>query len=221
MGCRAEHARKQEATARQQVEQALAHAENAEKLAQEQRQLAEEQEALAEERAEKYRNLSYFNSVALADAKYREQNLRSTRKLLESCPEDLRGWEWYRLNHIMDESLITIAPSRIGFGMALSADGMRIASVVNENEIAIWDVESSAKLLTFKESGKDFAGPHPLAFNPDVTRLVSGGWNQTASGESTPIIKVWDTSNGKVLMTLAGHEGRIPVSYTHLTLPTN
>ena len=201
MGCRAERARQQEAAARKQVEQALSRAENAEEVAQTQRKIAEEQ-------AGKYRNLSYVHGVALADAKYRERNLRSTRKLLDSCPEDLRGWEWHRLNHIMDESLITIAPSQTGlFSIALGPNGKRIASVTDGKDITIWDAESGAEVLTFEESGKHFAGP--LAFNPDGTRIVSGGRHRTASRGSTPTIKVWDTSNGRELMTLDGHEGRI------------
>ncbi len=182
---RAENARKQEAAARTQAEQAQTH---------------------AEERTEKYRNLFYVHSVAMADVKYRERNLRSARKLLKSCPEDLRNWEWYRLNHIMDESLITIAPSQLGFWIALSPDGKRIASG-RMGTITIWDTESGAEVLTFEESGKHFTGP--FAFNPDGTRIVSGGWHRTDSGRSTPMIKVSDTSSGKVLMTLAGHEGRV------------
>lgn len=69
MGCRAERVREQETAARKQVEQALSCAENAEKSAQEQRKIAEEQ-------GNKFRNLSYVHGVALADAKYREHNLR-------------------------------------------------------------------------------------------------------------------------------------------------
>ena len=207
MGCRAEQAREQEAVARAeaeqardkeaalrtQVEQALVRAESAEKI--------------AEKRGGEYRNLSYLHSVALADAKYRERNLRSTRGLLESCPEDLRGWEWYRLNHVMDESLMTIAPSQIGFSVALSPDGKQIASVINDKEITIWDVESGAKVLTFKESGKHFTGP--LTYNPTGTRIVSGGWQRTSAGRATPMVRVWDRSSGELLMALAGHEGRI------------
>ena len=48
--------------------------------------------------------------LGLADVKYREGNLRNVRQLLRSCPPDLRNWEWYRLNYLLDEALLTLAP---------------------------------------------------------------------------------------------------------------
>jgi len=184
---RAEKALKKEAVARNKADQA-------EKVAQEQRELAEE-------RGEKYRHLSYVHGVALADAKYRERNIHSTRILLEACPEDLRNWEWYRLNYVLDESLITLAPSQVGvFSIAVSPNGNRIvsSSILGEY-ITIWDAESGAEILAFEGHGKGLTGP--LAFNADGKRIVSGGFDHT--------VKVWDASTGEELMTLEGHEGRV------------
>jgi hypothetical protein len=113
LGCRAEHAREQEATLRVLAEQAQA--------------AAQEQRRLAEEQAANYCNLSYIHGVALADVKYREGNLRSAQKLLESCPEELRNWEWYRLNYVLDEALTTFITPPYVLSMAVSPDGKRIA----------------------------------------------------------------------------------------------
>jgi tRNA A-37 threonylcarbamoyl transferase component Bud32 len=119
MGCRAERARQQEALAREkeaaarkQVEQALVRAENAEKA--------------ARDKSEELRRTLYVNSIQLADAKYGEGNIWRVRELLESCPEDLRGWEWYRLNHIQDQSRMTIS----GHGDSF-AGGNGIASTIS------------------------------------------------------------------------------------------
>ena len=100
MGARAEQAREKEAAARVEAEQARD--KEAALRAQVEQALirAEKAEAIAEERNEDYRRSLYVNTVQLADAKYREGNVGRVRKLLESCPEDLRGWEWDHCPHI-------------------------------------------------------------------------------------------------------------------------
>jgi len=178
MGCRAEQARKKETAARMEVEQA---------------------KTQAEERSEKYRNLFYVHSVAMADSKYRQHNVRSARKLLKSCPEDLRNWEWYRLDHVTDETSVTFGPSSNGYCfLSLSPDGRRIASgSIRTNDINVWDVESRHKILTLK-GHKLLAG---AIFSPDGKQIISGSFDKT--------IKVWDASTGDEIMTLTGHEGKI------------
>ena len=181
MGCRAEQARKQEAAARTQVEQALVRAENAEKA--------------AREKSERLRRTLYVNSIQLADAKYREANIRRVRELLESCPNDLRGWEWYRLNHIADQSRMTLRGHDDFVGsIAFSPDGKRIVSGSDDNTIKVWDAETGDELMTLrghKESVKS------VAFSPDGKRIVSGSDDKT--------IKIWDAATGVELMTLHGH----------------
>ena len=39
-----------------------------------------------------------------------------------------------------------------------------------------------------------------VAFSPDGTRLVSGGWHD-------PIVRVWDAATGKELRAYEGHSG--------------
>ena len=174
-----EQAREKEVAARTQVEQALVRAEKAEKVAQ--------------ERADKYRNLSYLHSVALADAKYREGNLRNARQLLRSCPEDLRNWEWYRLDYVLDEALITFGSDQGALAIAFSPDGKRIAT--GYVTITIWDAATGAEIRTL-EGHKAALGS--LAFSPDGERIISGSMDK--------LIKVWDANSGEELMTLEGHE---------------
>ena len=195
MGCRTERARQQEATARKQVEQALARAENAEKSAQEQRKIAEEQ-------GKKFRNLSYVHGVALADAKYREHNLRSAQQLLESCPEDLRNWEWHRLNYVMDEALITFrAPSRAR-RVAFSPDGKFLISGNTDGTLTVWDATTGTEVRTLRGHEK---GVGSLALSPDGIRIASG------SGDGT--IKIWDFNNGSELMTIRTHGGTRSIAF--------
>ncbi|MBN2314758.1 MAG: protein kinase [Sedimentisphaerales bacterium] len=192
LGCRAEQARQQETSARKQVEQALIRAEKAEEVAQEQ--------------ADKYRNLSYLHSVALADAKYREGNLRNARQLLKSCPENLRGWEWHRLNYVMDESLMTFGHGGEGaLAIAFSPDGKRIATAYVT--ITIWNATTGAEMQTLKGHK---AAVLSLAFSPDGERIISGSMDKS--------IKVWNMNSGEEIMTLEGHKAAKGVADVDLSI---
>jgi len=186
----AEQARDKEAALRVQVEQALARAEKAEKTADEQRKLAEE-------RAEDYRRSLYTKNLALAEVAHTSNDMARMRKLLELCPEDLRAWEWDRLNYILDQSFMTIQ----GYGgwggdLAVSPDGKRIASSGIGSAVKVWDTATGAELMSLEGLVVPALNPR---FSPDGKRIVSGSWDGT--------IIVWDGENTKQLMTLKGHEG--------------
>ncbi len=161
------------------------------------RTAALEERRVAEEQSEEYRRLLYVYKIALADAKYRENNLRGVRELLSDCPEDLRNWEWHRLNYLMDESVMTLGPFPHLAPFALSPDGGRIAAAVSN--ITIWDAESGAQLLAFK--GDEKWGKISLAYSPDGSRIVYGGFDK--------LVRIWDAATGHEIMTLAGHQDRI------------
>jgi len=166
------------AAARKQVEQALVRAENAEKA--------------TKEKSEELRRTLYVNSIQLADAKYREANIQRVHELLESCPNDLRGWEWYRLNHIMDQSVMTLrGHSDEVHGIAVSPDGKRIISGSADKTVKVWDSATGAELMTL-HGHNDWISS--VAFSPDGKRIISG------SGDNT--IKVWNSVTGAELMTL-------------------
>ncbi|MHC4622839.1 MAG: protein kinase domain-containing protein [Planctomycetota bacterium] len=127
MGCRAEQARQKEADARAQ---------------------AQKQQRIAEEHAEKYRRLWYVHSIALADVAYRDNKIRRVRELLDACPEDLRAWEWHRLNHVSDQASMTLRGHARGvLAVRVSPDGKRIISGGKET-VRLWDASTGAELLT-------------------------------------------------------------------------
>ncbi|MFC1761790.1 protein kinase [Planctomycetota bacterium] len=182
----AEQARDEEAALRTQVEQALVRAEKAEKAAQEQRKLAEK-------RTEDYRRSLYFNSIALGNAHYREENIDELKTQLTTCPEDLRGWEWQRLNHISDQAFMTITPHQgLLRSVCFSPDGRRIIS--GGKDIKVWDAMTGVEFMTF---GSDKDESSRISVSPDGKMIAS------ASGDNS--VKVWDTESGKELMALRGH----------------
>jgi len=186
---RAEQALEREAAARVQAEQARVRAENAERIAQEQRKLAEE-------RAEDYRRALYVNHLAMAKEAYSQKIIRRVGELLESCPADLRGWEWYRLRHIADQSSMTLhGHDGEVWSIAFSPDSKCIISCSDDDTIKVWDAATGAELMTLRGHG-DCVGS--IAFSPDGKRIVSGSDDKT--------IKIWDAATGVELMTLRGHK---------------
>jgi tRNA A-37 threonylcarbamoyl transferase component Bud32 len=181
-GCRAERARQKEAAARIQVEQALTRAEKAEKA--------------TEEKAEELRRTLYVNTIQLADAKHREGNARQVRELLDSCPEDLRGWEWDRLSYTLDLSIRTLhaSSSSIDFSAALSTDGKYIVSGGFGKTVKVWDTATGEQVLTIPEAhGGDAVTC--VAFSPDGKQIVSG--------DDLGEITLWDATSGNKIMQLA------------------
>jgi len=177
-----------QARARSRADKARNQAEQAEKV-------ADEQHKLAETKAEDLRRSMYVNSINLADSKYKEGNIDRVRELLDACPNDLRGWEWNRLNYISDQSVMTLRGHGGGVGsIALSPNGKRIASASGDNTIKVWDAATGAELMTLR-GHKEYV--LSVAFSPDGKRIVSGSWDKT--------IKVWDVGTGDELKTLRGH----------------
>jgi WD40 repeat protein/tRNA A-37 threonylcarbamoyl transferase component Bud32 len=175
---RAEQARKSESIAR-------THAEQAEKVAQQQREIAEE-------RAEEYRHSLYVHRINLADVAHREGNIGRLRKLLDACPEDLRAWEWYHLNHVSDQAAMTLLGDKDGvFDVALSPDGKRIVSAGGSGTIKIWDAGDGRELMALRRND---ATVMSVRFSPDGKRIASISRDMK--------IKVWDAQSGTEVKTL-------------------
>jgi len=164
-----------------------------------QRQIAEEETKRAKELAETQRKQLYFNHIALADISYRDGDIRRLRELLDLCPEDLRGWEWYRLNHISDQASVTLrGHSGNVAGVAVSPDGTRIVSASYDGTVKVWYAASGDELMTLRgHVGRVYS----VSFSPDCKRIVSCSSDKT--------LKVWDADSGDELMTLRGHNSRV------------
>ncbi|MHC4464198.1 MAG: hypothetical protein ACYS30_22625, partial [Planctomycetota bacterium] len=197
---RSERALEREAIAHNQTQQAKQKEEIARIRAEEAEKVAEEQRALAEEKAESYRRLSYNHGVALADAKYREADIGGVQRLLDECPQDLRNWEWQRLDYISDEALMTLhGDGWSGFEAgACSPDGRLIASGGWDATIRVWDIVRGEQLRQLRGHAEYISS---LQFSPDGRYIASGSADRT--------VRVWDVASGETVMILRGHDGEI------------
>jgi WD40 repeat protein len=161
---------------------------------------AERAEATTKTKAEELRRALYVNSIQLADARYREGNTGQVHALLDSCPEDLRGWEWNHLNYVHDESLTTFhMPRGSLYRAVLNRDDTRVVACGDdEKTIVMWDLKTGTQLQTFRGHQRFVYG---LAISPDGRRIASGGEEKT--------VRVWDVRSGAEVMALRGHRGTI------------
>jgi len=148
------------------------------------------------ERAEAYRQALYRSAVARVYAEYQIGYAGNTKSLLESCPADLRGWEWHYLRYISDEARLTIDGHDLTVtAVAFNPSGRQIASASMDKSIKIWNAETGAEMMTLL--GHSF-WVRCLSFSHDGKRIVSVSTDQT--------IKIWNTVTGKELksMSLSG-----------------
>jgi eukaryotic-like serine/threonine-protein kinase len=188
----AEQARDKEAALRAQVEQALVRVENAEKVTDEQRRLAEQ-------KAEEYRRSLYAHRITLADVAHRDGDMRRLRELLDVCPDDLRAWEWERLNHVSDQAVMTLpAGQKIVYDLGFSPDGKRFVSAGRDGTIKIWAAADGAEMMTLRGHEERVMS---ATFSPDGERIASIDTGRT--------IKIWNAQSGAELTTLKADGGRI------------
>ena len=131
---------------------------------------------MAEERAEAYRRAMYSNSLAMANEAINENSIARAQKLLNSCEQELRGWEWQRLNYTVDESTMTFQGHSDEINsVAVSPDGKRIASVSDDNTDQVIDAISQVS-----NTGKIGDGKIFVSSLEQVVRIRTGELNEDA-----------------------------------------
>jgi WD40 repeat protein/tRNA A-37 threonylcarbamoyl transferase component Bud32 len=83
------------------------------------------------------------------------------------------------------------------YGLAISADGKRLASASHDKTVKVWDTATGRELLTFKEHSDQV---HGVAFGPDGRRIASVGARDR--------LIVWDSATGKTIFSRPPHAPR-------------
>jgi len=130
-----------------------------------------ESEAAARRRAdaqsEALRRSLYFSQIGFAQAALLNNDVNRVVTLLDSCPPDLRGWEWRYLMRLRDRSDFTIPCSGAQRGEAgLSADGRRLAYLAADRSLVVCDLVTRSVIASRPAAPTGDVNVH-LAMSPD------------------------------------------------------
>lgn len=151
------------------------------------------------------RRSDYFQRIARADLELAAYNSDFATQILDSCPEDLRDWEWGYLKGQCHSELLKIdAHASEATAVQFSPDGKRLATGGYDGKVHLWELLNSKSLFTIQFPSLFI---RTILFHPDGNKIyVSGGdWTKPKSGAAG----IWDASTGKHLATLEGVKGSI------------
>ncbi|MCA9286115.1 MAG: protein kinase [Phycisphaerales bacterium] len=82
---------------------------------------ADEARRLADAESSKLRESLYSSRIGYAQAALATGDVARVRRLLDQCPEELRGWEWSFLDHASDQSMaaLPVPPGDVANGVVL------------------------------------------------------------------------------------------------------
>jgi WD40 repeat protein len=135
----------------------------------------------------------YFHHIARAYAGWREGNMVGVEQLLDDCPPDRRGWEWYYLKRLCHTDLLTLeGHTDAVHGVAYSPDGTRLASGSSDGTVRVWDAITGREALPplRGHTGEIMA----VAYSPDGKTLASAGDDRT--------VRLWDARTGQLIHIL-------------------
>jgi len=147
----------------------------------------------------------YFSHVALAYRRWLSEQYALAEAALDSCPAELRNWEWgflkrrsrgYAWRRTLDES---------GGPCIFSPDGRRIACGDGPS-LKLWDATTASCLFTVTPP-KDDQNPYSvgaIGFNPDGTRIALAT-SPTKRGADVGSATIWvvDANTGKEVLQIA------------------
>lgn len=139
------------------------------------------------------RQLEYALNIAKAEIALSQNFVAQARRLLESCPRDLRRWEWHYLRRQCNSELEAV-PWPDGVGIFYFSHDCSLAAMRSRGGISVRSV-SVDKGLFGKElfELQDYRWPDFRPFSPD------GGMMAVVRSRSVSVIDVSDGTTRKVI----------------------
>jgi hypothetical protein len=155
---------------------------------------------------------SSVRSVALAFQHWRENDVGLARQALDSCPEDLRNWEWRFVNRLCHPELLSIkAHDGEVLAVAMSRDRKRIVSCGRDGTIKGWDTKTGRELYSLRYEPFDKGKLTTVSMNNFMEAAVSPNAELVAAHIGKGTVQVWDGTSGQERLTLKGqHKDGVP-----------
>jgi WD40 repeat protein/serine/threonine protein kinase len=138
--------------------------------------------------------VSYERDIHLADEAWHNGHFERVRKLLEGCPQDLRGWEWHYLKGQAKDGDFLQHKSAF-LAVAFHPDNRHLAAGSSDGLVWFWDTLTKKKPLFGQE--RHPGGVWSVAFSPDGRLLASAGEDR--------LVRLWNPDDGRLLGKLSGH----------------
>jgi len=156
------------------------------------RKAAEEARLVADAKTREVRRRLYSRQMMLTQQAL-DTNSSTLKDLLEQCPAELRGWEWYRIKSLADQSQMTLAPYPTdALSAAFSPDGLRLIST--GTFLRLWDAQTGQ--LLHERGGTSSYKASMAAYDTTGNRIVF-----TTTG-SVGALEVWDVTEWRPIWAL-------------------
>jgi WD40 repeat protein/serine/threonine protein kinase len=158
----------------------------------------------ATEKAESLRRMNYFCQIGLAQAAWNEEDAARMHELLQTCPDDLRGWEWSHLLWRSDRSLMTLGEEGIrGNTIAVDRGGSRFFSADDNGVVKEWTTGGDLVRSWSAHQGRIVT----LALNPDSSVLATAGRDDRS-------LRLWNARTSQSIRTLSDDAPFICVTFS-------
>ena len=149
----------------------------------------------------------YISNIAVAEGELTlNQDIGLASKLLNKCPEHLRGWEWHYLMRLRDGPRAPLTGHKGGlWKAAFSPDGRHLATASIDGTIKIWETATGREV-------RSLPGVVPvmcLTYSPDGKYIASGSlsYDLFAPRKSKGLVKVWEADTGRLVAKISKYIG--------------
>jgi WD40 repeat protein/tRNA A-37 threonylcarbamoyl transferase component Bud32 len=152
------------------------------------------QRMLAEDARDEARLLDYVNRILLARQAWEVNNLAEADRLLDTCPDEFRHWEWHYLKRLCRSDIAVVArltestngPSPV----AVSPNGTQVASVGSAGEIQVLNLANNQLFTLPHDHGTNITS---LALAAQSPLLAFLSWSLESRGALAVV--QFDTTN--------------------------
>ncbi|WP_161967763.1 WD40 repeat domain-containing protein [Fimbriiglobus ruber] len=204
-------------------------------LAGQARLLAENREQDAVKSRDELTQQVYDNSIAIAEREItNNHDIGKASALLqgETCPENLRGWEWHYLMRLRDGATPPLEGHKTGlWGAEFSPDGSLVATCSIDGTLKLWDANSrdlvhdidADRLPISHQVLQSFGIPRIpimcLDFSPDGKTIATGSfsprlqfnpakpWEVTLDRDSPGLVRLWNWEREKDVSSFQDQKG--------------